>query len=125
MLRSLVPIRLTASISDIYWTKVRYFERVSGLPFEEYNRANIFRPLGMLHATFIQPLPDSLKPMMSNGYDLASQEPKPFELVPPEPAPDGSLSITGADMAPFMIAHLQNGKYGPARILQQQTAGCR
>ena len=97
-------------------------ERVSGLPFEEYIRANIFQPLGMLHATFIEPLPDLLKPMMSKGYDLASQEPKPFELVPPEPAPDGGLTITGADMAPFMIAHLQNGKYGQARILQQQTA---
>jgi hypothetical protein len=60
--------------------------------------------------------------MMSQGYELASEDPKPFELVPPAPAPDGSLSVTGADMAPFMIAHLQNGKYGDTRILQAQTA---
>jgi CubicO group peptidase (beta-lactamase class C family) len=97
-------------------------ERVSGLPFEEYVQKNIFQPLGMLHATFVQPLPERLKSMMSQGYELASQDPKPFELVPPAPAPDGSLSITGADMAPFMIAHLQNGKYGDTRILQPQTA---
>jgi CubicO group peptidase (beta-lactamase class C family) len=96
-------------------------QRVSGMPFEQYVQQNIFEPLGMLHATFVQPLPNSLKPMMSNGYALASQDAKPFELVPPEPAPDGSLSITGADMAPFMIAHLQNGRYGEARLLQQQT----
>jgi CubicO group peptidase (beta-lactamase class C family) len=97
-------------------------ERVSGLPFEEYVQKNIFQPLGISHATFVQPLPDRLKPMMSQGYELASQDPKPFELVPPAPAPDGSLSITGADMAPFMIAHLQNGKYRDTRILQEQTA---
>src|SRR5215469_11700153 len=97
-------------------------QRVSGVPFEQYIQANIFRPLGMLHATFLQPLTGTLKPMMSNGYDVASEEPKPFELVPPQPAPDGSLSITGSDMAPFMIAHLQNGKYGDARILEPQTA---
>jgi len=97
-------------------------QRVSGLPFEDYIQKNIFKPLGIAHGTFMEPLPDSLKPMMSNGYDVASEDPKPFELVVPAPAPDGSLSITGADMAPFMIAHLQNGKYGDTRILQEQTA---
>jgi CubicO group peptidase (beta-lactamase class C family) len=97
-------------------------QRVSGLPFEEYIQQNIFKPLGITHGTFLQPLPESLKPMMSNGYAVASEDPKPFELVPPQPAPDGSLSITGADMAPFMIAHLQNGKYGETRILQESTA---
>lgn len=97
-------------------------ERVSALPFEDYVQKNIFQPLGMSHATFVQPLPDRLKSMMSNGYEVASQDPKPFELVPPAPAPDGSLSVTGADMAPFMIAHLQNGRYGDKRILQEQTA---
>lgn len=97
-------------------------QRASGIPFEQYVQENIFRPLGMAHATFVQPLPDSLRPMMSNGYALGSDDPKAFELVPPQPAPDGGLSITGADMAPFMIAHLQNGSYGDTRILQPQTA---
>jgi CubicO group peptidase (beta-lactamase class C family) len=97
-------------------------QRVSGLPFEEYIQKNVFRPLGISHGTYVQPLPGSLKAMMSNGYAVASEDPKPFELVPPAPAPDGSLSITGADMAPFMIAHLHDGKFGEIRILQQQTA---
>ena len=97
-------------------------QRVSGLPFEQYIQQNIFGPLGMRRATFVQPLPDPLKPMMSNGYSVASEDAKAFELVPPEPAPDGSLSVTGENMARFMIAHLQNGRYGDTRILQQQTA---
>jgi uncharacterized membrane protein len=70
----------------------------------------------------MQPLPDPLKPLMSNGYELASQEAKPFELAPPKVAPDGSLSITGEAMSRFMIAHLQDGTYGEAHILQPQTA---
>ncbi|HZU42982.1 MAG TPA: serine hydrolase domain-containing protein [Terriglobales bacterium] len=97
-------------------------QRVSGLPYQKYVETNIFQPLGMTNATFVEPLPERLKSMMSQGYALASQDAKPFELVPPEPAPDGGLSVTGADMARFMIAHLQNGKFGNARILQPQTA---
>jgi CubicO group peptidase (beta-lactamase class C family) len=97
-------------------------QRVSGLPFEEYIQENIFRPLGITDATFLQPLPFWLKARMSNGYKLSSEQPKPFELVPPQVAPDGGLSITAADMARFMIAHLQNGKYGETQILQQKTA---
>jgi CubicO group peptidase (beta-lactamase class C family) len=97
-------------------------ERVSGRPFDDYIQEDIFRPLGITHATFVQPLPDALKPMMSKGYELASGDAKPFEMLPPQVAPDGSLSITGADMARFMIAHLQNGKYGETRILQPRTA---
>lgn len=97
-------------------------ERASGMPFEDYVEQNIFKPLGMTEATFRQPLPDALKPMMSEGYQVASQDPKPFELVPPKVAPDGSMSVSGADMARWMIAHLQDGKYGNARILEPQTA---
>src|SRR5581483_225631 len=51
-----------------------------------------------------------------------SEDPKPFELIPPKVAPDGGLSASGADMARWMIAHLQNGRYENARILEPQTA---
>ncbi len=95
-------------------------ERVSGRPFNEYVEENIFKPLGMTHSTFRQPLPVTLAPNMSNGYQLASDEPKPFEVVVPFPA--GSLSSTAADMARFMLAHLQNGQLGDARILRPETA---
>ncbi|HEY0941230.1 MAG TPA: serine hydrolase [Steroidobacter sp.] len=95
-------------------------ERVSGMPFDDYIDQHIFGPLGMEHSSFRQPLPDRLKPLMSNGYEVASGEPKPFEIVGVAPA--GSLSATGADMAKFMIAHLQKGAFGSARILQESTA---
>ena len=95
-------------------------ERISGLSFDDYMDENIFAPLGMRQSTFRQPLPAHLEEHMSKGYQRASLPPKPFEIVGPAPA--GSLSASGADMAKFMIAHLQNGRYGDARILEAETA---
>jgi CubicO group peptidase (beta-lactamase class C family) len=94
--------------------------RASGMSFDDYIDQHIFAPLGMRQSTFRQPLPESLASHMSKGYPVASQPDKPFEIVGPAPA--GSLSAAGADMARFMIAHLQKGAYGEQRILQQATA---
>jgi len=91
-------------------------ERVSGMPFDDYIEQHILAPLGMAHSTFRQPLPATLKPLMSQSYQTASGKAMPFEVV--EPAPAGSLSASGADMGKFMIAHLANG--GP--LLSPETA---
>lgn len=95
-------------------------ERVSGQPFDDYVEEHIFAPLDMQDSTFRQPLPESLVPQMSKGYLTDSGSPIEFELLGPAPA--GSMSSTGADMAKFMIAHLQLGRYGDNRILQEDTA---
>src|SRR6476661_3229267 len=95
-------------------------ERVSGRPFNDYVNENIFKPLGMTHSSFTQPLPAELKGLMSNGYRLGSGKPKPFEIV--EEPPAGGLAATAADMSRFMIAHLQNGKFENAQILRPETA---
>ena len=95
-------------------------ERVSGRPFEQYVAENILQPLKMARSTFVQPLPAQLAPLMSSGYRLGSDSAGPFEIVNPYPA--GSLSSTAEDMAQFMIAHLQNGQFGDARILKPETA---
>jgi CubicO group peptidase (beta-lactamase class C family) len=95
-------------------------QRVSGEPFEQYSDEHIFKPLGMEHSTFRQPLPRSLLPLMSKGYNVASEPDKPFEYV--EAAPAGSCSVSAMDMTRFMIAHLQNGRYEAAQILKSETA---
>jgi CubicO group peptidase (beta-lactamase class C family) len=95
-------------------------ERVSGEKFEDYVAHHIFGPLGMSHATFVQPLPKALAADMSSGYQDASGDPKQFEIV--NLAPAGALSIAGDDIARFMIAHLNDGAYGGARILNTRTA---
>lgn len=91
-------------------------ERVSGMPFEDYIDRNIFTPLGMTHATFRQPLPAALAPFMSKGYARASADPEPYEFVTLPPA--GALAVSAADMAKFMIAHLDQG----AGLMRPATA---
>jgi CubicO group peptidase (beta-lactamase class C family) len=95
-------------------------QRVSGESFDDYIDKHIFAPLDMKYSTFRQPLPANLEPLMSKGYPQASVPPKPFEIIGPAPA--GSLSSPGEDMAHFMIAHLQNGEYHGNRILKAETA---
>jgi len=95
-------------------------QRVSGMPFDDYIEQKVFAPLGMTHATFRQPVPERLLADMSNGYKLGSGPAQPFEIISVPPA--GSLSISGRDMARFMIAHLQNGAAPSGRILKEETA---
>lgn len=95
-------------------------QRVSGEQFDDYIERHIFAPLKMTHSSFRQPLPDNLKPLMATGYNKASGDVIPFEIVGPAPA--GSLSSTGSDMARFMMAHLNNGELDGARILKPETA---
>jgi CubicO group peptidase (beta-lactamase class C family) len=94
--------------------------RVSGHAFDDYLDSQLFQPLQMQNSTFRQPLPSRFKPLLSNAYAAASGPAKPFEIVGPAPA--GSLTSTGDDMAHFMIAHLQNGRYGSTQILKPETA---
>jgi CubicO group peptidase (beta-lactamase class C family) len=94
-------------------------QRVSGEPFDDYIEQHIFEPLGMTHASFRQPLPPNLAPLMSDGYQMASGGSKPFELV--NPAPAGALAISAMDITHFMIAHLQDGSYNGAQILRPET----
>jgi CubicO group peptidase (beta-lactamase class C family) len=95
-------------------------QRVSGEPFERYVENHIFEPLGMLHSTFDQPLPARFEGMAAQGYRSASQSAQPYELVATGPA--GSVASTAADMARFMLAHLQQGRLGEFEMLRGQTA---
>ena len=95
-------------------------QRVSGEPYAQYVQRHIFTPLGMEHSSLQQPLPLNLAGDMSKGYRVASGPPEKFELV--NIAPAGGGSNTGADMARFMLAHLNKGQLGGVRILQPATA---
>ena len=95
-------------------------QRVSGQPYDDYIESHILKPLGMAHTSFRQPLPDALKPLLSNGYNVASKPAKPFEVVQPWPA--GSSSVSANDITRFMIAHLQDGQFESVQILRPETA---
>jgi CubicO group peptidase (beta-lactamase class C family) len=98
-------------------------ENISGMPFAEYTEKNIFEPLGMEHSTISEPLPENLALDMAVGYKRKNglYEPGYFEFIS-NFGPAGALSSTATDMANFMIAQLQLGRFGDHRILEEATA---
>jgi CubicO group peptidase (beta-lactamase class C family) len=97
-------------------------EQVSGLPYAQYVEQHLFQPLGMRSSTFRQPVEAHLSAALSQGYTYTNEgyHPEPFEAV--QVAPAGAMSATATDIAHFMLAHLQNGRFGKERILQEATA---
>ena len=96
---------------------------VSGTSFDDYVEKHIFEALGMSDSTFREPLPPALARRMATGYKFENGAFKPheFELIS-NFGPAGSLTSTAADMAKFMIAHLNGGAMGDTRILEAETA---
>jgi CubicO group peptidase (beta-lactamase class C family) len=97
-------------------------EETSGVPFARYVEENILKPLGMQHCSF-EPA-EELEGALALGYDY-DKEGDNYRAVPRtygNTAPAGQLVATGTDMAAFLIAHLQDGRYGQTRILEEATA---
>jgi len=95
-------------------------ERVARQPFNDYIEQHVLMPLDMRRSTFRQPLPKGLAGDVALSYASAGAQPIDFELV--NPAPAGALSTTGRDMAHFMIAQLDQGRYRGVEILKPYTA---
>jgi len=98
--------------------------RVSGVSYDQYIQENILDPLGMTRTT-VQPVPSpEMDQLSSMGYTFQDNA---FQVFPaywaqPGKVPGAAAQTSATDMAHFMIAHLQNGRYGDARILEESTA---
>ena len=88
-------------------------ERITGTPFKDYVAASIFEPLGMAHSTYDEPLPAALRALVAGDTTMMR-----YRLIP---YPAGSLVTTAADMGRFVVAHLNNGALGSARILDSAS----
>jgi CubicO group peptidase (beta-lactamase class C family) len=114
--------------------------RVSGESYDRYVQEHILDPLGMAHSTARPSMPPDIRAHTSVGYvyeDGAFKEfPDTSEMGQPtleyadmgQPAlvPAGDMQSSATDMARFMIAHLQDGRYGDpntaeAHILKKST----
>jgi CubicO group peptidase (beta-lactamase class C family) len=94
-------------------------ERAAGKPYADYVAEHILQPLGMAHATFRQPLPEELAPLMAKGYGRTDRKPWPFfETI--TASPSGALSATGMDMGRFMLALLHGGSLEGSRVLSAE-----
>ena len=103
--------------------------RVSGQPYDRYIQEHIFDRLGMVHSNVQSPIPADLQSLASVGYTFVNGAFQPFPDYIAQPAglPSGMHQASVTDMARFMIAHLENGRYSDeniheARLLQESTA---
>lgn len=95
-------------------------EAVSGMPFEQYVETQIFAPLSMTHSTFRQPIPPNLPGDLAEAYSYNGEfVPGSFVYVNLRPA--GAMSSTARDMANFIIAQLNGGRFESHSILKPET----
>ena len=96
-------------------------QQVTGMPYEQYIEEHILAPLGMQRSSIRQPVPLEWTEDLALGHYPWPRDPVPLHEYFPT-APTVGLSSTVTDIAKFMIAHLQDGRYGEVRILQATTA---
>ena len=99
-------------------------EIVSGKPYAQYVREEILRPLGMTRSTAEVPPPAELAIDLAPGHQWSreAQAPVAQPLGYRNLAPAGAISSSGADMARYMIAFLQQGRIGEARLVEEESA---
>ena len=103
--------------------------RISGQRYSQYIQEHILDPLGMSHSTATSPAPPALQANLSGGYRYVDGGFEPVPIYKSQPAgfPSGVIQASVTDIARFMIAQLDYGRYSDkeipeARILQEGTA---
>jgi CubicO group peptidase (beta-lactamase class C family) len=99
-------------------------EQAAGTTFDRFVDENICEPLGMSPGGFGQPLLPELAARLARSYvpDGDTFVPAAWQEAASQVWPAGAFAATAPDMVRFMIAHLQGGELGSARILRPETA---
>lgn len=126
--RNNIPQRVTAPGVEVAYSNwgtslAGYIvEQVTGEHFADYVEGHIFSPLGMTSSTFREPLPDALAGRIALGHDLENGRytARSFDYYSMV-MPAGSATVSGPDMARFMIAMLNDGALDGTRILTEET----
>jgi CubicO group peptidase (beta-lactamase class C family) len=111
------PVGTTYEYSNVNYAILGLIvETVSGQSFESYVQEHIFNPLDMRHSTFYQA--ESIPPDSAAGY----QQWFGFPIAHYVPYPrsgngHGGLIASAEDMTHFMIAQLNEGRYGNVTVL--------
>jgi CubicO group peptidase (beta-lactamase class C family) len=95
-------------------------EDVSGMSYEHYLQRYIWEPLAMTRTSLTSP--ESQGASLAVAYEKNGDRvlPVPYEIY--QTPPTSSILSTVLDMGHFLMAQLQNGRYGTKRILSDTTA---
>ena len=95
-------------------------EQTTDVDFETYLRQNIWIPIGMTHTNIS--VPARLRDDVAQGYewDNGGNQLASWEWYHSTPA--SSINSTAVDMAQFIVALLQRGRYEKTRVLSEAAA---
>ena len=93
-------------------------EEVSGRPFADYVREEIFEPLGMSRS---DALTGRIPGNLAVAYEFVDGKHRALSPDYIQVSPAGAFFTTGTDMGRFLIAHLRGGALRDRRILRPET----
>lgn len=95
-------------------------EAVSGESYADYIQTHIFDPLEMSHSYSSQALAKQNGLAVGHRYWFTFPSAMPELAIPQGSLPTGGLVSSGEDMAHYLIAHLNGGRYGDAQLLSPE-----
>ncbi len=122
--RALASLKLTRPVgSACEYCNMNYnllgliVQAASGESYADYVRAHIFAPLGMTHTYASRTAAKQNGLAMGHQYWFGLPIPAPNLPIPYGNLAAGELISTAEDMAHYLIAHLNGGRYGETQIL--------
>jgi len=92
-------------------------EEVSGMPYDQYVREYIFKPLGMDSSSIYLPERDAER--VALGY--SSNGAYPLDYYNLNDAAGSGFNTTPADLARYMLMHLENGKLDGEQVFSESV----
>ncbi|MFZ0534301.1 MAG: serine hydrolase domain-containing protein [Anaerolineales bacterium] len=92
-------------------------ETVSGETYADYLQNQVLKPLGMTHTFTFKAEAKQHGLAMGHRHWFSLPFPAPDLSIPRSSLPSGQLISSAEDMAHYLIAHLNGGRYGEAQIL--------
>ena len=122
--RALSTLKLTRPVgSKFEYSNTNYnllgliIEAASGESYADYIQKHIFDPLDMSHSYTSKAVAQQNGLAMGHRYWFGHPLPAPNLPIPRGSLPSGQLISSAEDMAHYLIAHLNGGRYGGVQIL--------
>ena len=125
--RALSTLRLTRPVGTAFeYSNLNYnllgliVKAASGESYADYVQDHIFDPLEMSHSYSSQALAKQNGLAVGHRYWFTFPSAMPNLAIPQGSLPTGGLISSAEDMAHYLIAHLNGGRYGDAQILSTE-----
>lgn len=97
-------------------------EHISSVPFDQYSKKRIFEPLEMRETSWFYREVDPAHLAKPYTYNRSRQAYIPVKTHDYPTYPMGSLNTSAKQLAHFLIAHIQRGRFKGIQILNEKTA---